>query len=321
MRKALIGSFMVASVLLAGCGEDGKPDRTIAFLRTTPIAVESQAAFLAELEDAGWADGDNLTILNPDPASGFTDEDDASSTVEAFVEEGADLVVALSTSAAMVAAAAAPETPVVTLANDPVASGLVSNARRPEANLTGVSFRVPADRTIDVARLLVGTDATIGLLWPDGDVAAAPIVAATKSAATALGVSLVDAGFTGDADVPAAVEELEAGDADVVLLANAPTTVRSFAAIEAALGDAGLAAVANTEQNTFAAVVLAPDVLDAYRQLGRQAGRILDGTAVADVPVEDPGSFRLVVRTAIADRLGIDVAPELLDQADVVVDE
>ena len=67
-------------------------------------------------------------------------------------------------------------------------------------------------------------------------------------------------------------------------------------------------------------LVPAPDNLSAYRQLGQQAARLLGDTDVSDVPVEDPGSFRVVVRTSVARALGIDVPDELVETADEVVD-
>ena len=317
-----VGAAAVVTLLasLAACGDDGKPDRTVAFVRTTGVAQESQDAFLEQLAEAGWEVGDNLTLLNPDPSSGFEDEGEIADAVEEFVADGADLVVALSTTGAMGAMQGTTEVPILLLANDPVASGIIANPREPESNVTGVSFRVPADRTIDLARQLVGEDADVGLLYPGDDAGAEPIVTAMESAAKGLDITLAAEAFVGDAEVQGAVDRLVQADVDVVIVANAPNAVRSFAAIEAATMAAGLPVIANTNVNEFAVVVLAPDNLSAYRQLGQQAARLLDETDVADVPLEDPGDFNVIVRASVARELGIDVPDDLLEAADEVID-
>lgn len=310
----------VVAALLVACGDDdGRPDRTIAFVRTTEIAPESQAALLDELADAGWEVGENLTVLNEDPTSGFEDAESAADAVRGFVEDGADLLVALSTTAAMGAIEGAGDVPIIVLTNDPVASGIVTNPRAPTGGVTGVSFRVPADRTLDIARELVDADA-VGLLWPATDPGAEPIVAGMRDAAESLDVPLVDARFDGDAGVAAALQEIAAAGARVVVLANAPATVRAFEAIERETQAAGLATVSNTNQNTFAVAVLAPDNLTAYRQLGRQAVRLFSGTDVEEVPLEDPGDFNLVLRPSVAQALGFEIPADLLEQADAVTD-
>lgn len=319
MRRALTAALVAVAASLVACSGGGdKPDRSIAILRSSPIPQANQDAFVAELAEAGWVVGENLTVFGPDVTEAYPDPDDAAAAVRGWVEDGADLVLALSTTAAMAAARSAGDVPVLVVANDPVASGIVTNPRQPEGNVTGMSFLVPPDRTIDVARRLAGDGRAVGLLWPADDAGAEPAVEGLTAAAVAFDVDLVDATFTGDGEVAAAVELLAAADVGALVLANAPATVRAFAAIEAAATAARLPVIANTSSSSFAVAVLAPDGVAAYRQLGRQAARLLGGTDVADVPLEDPGSFHLLVRTSVADRLGISVPEVLLDQADEV---
>jgi putative ABC transport system substrate-binding protein len=310
---------MIAAALAACGGDDGgKPDRTIAFVRTTPIASESQQAFLDELADAGWVVGDNLTVLNDDPEVGVLDSDESAALVRGFVDDGVDAVVALSTTAAIGAVDATDEVPIVVLASDPVASGLVTNPRAPEGNLTGVAFKVPGDRTIDVARQLVGGEPTIGLLHPSEDPGAMPASQDLRDAAESLGVALVDESWGSEDAVGAAVDRLVAAGVDVIVLANSPDTVRAFPVIEEKTRAAGIPVVANTNSATFAVVVLAPQATAAYQQIARQAARLLDGTEVSEVPVEEPGAFHLLVRTGVADSLGVTVPQDLVDQADEI---
>jgi putative ABC transport system substrate-binding protein len=313
--------LLVALLLLgsSGCGDDDgvRPSRTIAFLRAVPNprpAVE--AAFLEELRAAGWVEGENLTVLARDPDQ--THPDGAAEAVRGWVDEGVDLIVALSTSGARVADEEAPDVPVLFVVNDPTAAGLVDDERAPEGHLTGVTYRVPADRTLDVAMRTLGSVGVVGLLWPEDDPAAGPVRAHVRTAGRSLDVEVVEAGFTGPEEVAGAVDRLAAAGADAILLANAPATLRAGDAIGEAAARVRIPVVANTVAPE-ALVVLTPDSEQLYRQLGRQAVRILSGSEVSEVPVEDPGGYRVVLSRAAANRLGIDLPDDVLRIADEVV--
>ena len=314
----LAGVVLLATSLVA-CGDDVAPERTIAFLRTSPVAADSQRSLLDALEDAGWEVGENLTVLNEDPGAVFA-EDELPAAVDDFVDDGADLLIARSTAAARAAMESGADVPVLVVANDPVASGLVVQPRTPVGVVTGIAFHVPADRTIDLARQLVGDDGVLGLLHPLDDPAAAPVVDDMVDAAAALEVRLLDESFAGDDGARAAIGRLAQAGVDAIILVNAPATVAAHAAIEEATVAARLPTIANTNVNPFAVVVLAPDNVAAYRQLGRQAARVLGGADVDEVPLEEPGEFNLIVRASVAERLRIELPGDLLEQADEVSD-
>ncbi len=77
--------------------------------------------------------------------------------------------------------------------------------------------------------------------------------------------------------------------------------------------------VAATSVFDEALLVLQPDTTELYRQLGRQAARLLGGTPVSEVPVEDAARFRVVVNAAVADELGLSISAPVLETADQVV--
>lgn len=319
MRRVLLVGLLLPASSLVACGDDPEAERAIAFLRTSPIAPESQESLLDALDDAGWRVGDNLTLLNEDPEAVFA-EDELADAVDGLVADGADLLIALSTAAASAAMDSDDDVPVLVVANDPVASGLVVEPRTPVGVVTGIAFHVPADRTIDLARQLVGDEGVLGLLHPDDDRAAAPVVDDMGDAAAALGVRLVDERFIGEDGARDAIGRLVQAGVDAIILVNAPGTIAAHEAIEEATVAARLPTIANTNVNRFAVVVLAPDNVVAFRQLGRQAARLLDGAEVDEVPLEEPGEFNLIVRAGVADRLGIELPDELLEQADEVSD-
>jgi len=319
VRRGLAAILVVVAALgLIGCGDDGKPARTIGFLRVIGVPAENQKAFLDEVASAGWKVGDNLTVLAADPKEAHPEAADAQKTVEGWSKDGLDLVVALSTPMAMAAEKTGGETPILTLANDPVGSGLLTNPDEPEGRITGTAYRTPPDRTIDVAtRVTEGID-RVGILWPANDAAAKPVRDGLVDAAKSLSVDAVDESFSSPDDVGRAVDALAAQGADVIIPTNSAATTTAYDQIGAALRRVKLPSVANILTAPYATVVLAPDPVATYRQLGRQAARLLDGKEVADVPIEEPGEFHLLVRTELAKELGIELSPELVKQADEV---
>lgn len=326
----LVSLLVVLAVLGLACspeaGDSGpggsasaEPDTVIAILR----AVESprptnQDAFLAALAEAGLVVGDNLTVLGIDPAEVYPDEASSREVVRRWRGEGVDLVVALSSLGARVAAAELVEIPVLFLSNDPVGSGLVANERAPEANLTGVTFRVPGDRTLDLVRQVIPDVERVGVLFPTEDPAGTAARESLRTAAARLMLQLSEGGFAGPEDVGASLAGLVAGGVQAVVLANAPTTVRVAPEIEAAADVTGVPVFSNLEVD-FALVVLEPSSEQLFRQLARQAVRLLGGTPVSEVPVEDPGIFRVVVNLDVAERLGITVPESVIRSADAVV--
>ena len=321
LRPLLAPMVLVLFLVVASCGGDdggAAADVTIAFLRAVETDVnEPQAAFIDELEAAGYVEGENLTLVASDPSEVHAEESDVVSTVETWVEDGVDLIVALSSSGARAAGPVAGDVPVLFLSTDPTATGLVTDERAPDGNMTGATFRVPADRTLAVAADALGDLDRIGCLYPSTDPAAEPSRLDIEQGAEALGIDVACVAFDDD-ESAAAVDEVVAIEPDAVLLANAPSTVRAFPDIGPALEAAAVPVVANTD-TPFAVLVLQPDVVSLYRQMAGQAVRLLEGAEVSETPVEDPGSFELVVNLGVAEQLGIDIPEAFVERADRVI--
>lgn len=302
-----------------GTGVAGAEHHTIAFLRAVAGTPSTEPTFLQELRAAGFVAGRGLTILAFDPDEAYPDPADAERVVSRWRAQGLDLVVALSSSGAAAARAGAPSADVLFLSNDPTATGLVEDEQRPEGRLTGVTFRVPADRTLDLARRAVPGLRRVGMATPTDDPAAVANTDAVAAAASALGIELRVEPFDSPDAVDRAVAALAASGVDALLLSTSPTAVRSIAETEAAARRHRLPVVANTSLADAALVALYPDSAELGRQLGRQAARLLAGNPVSAVPVEDPRRYLLVIDVGAADRLGITVPEDVLQEANVVL--
>jgi putative ABC transport system substrate-binding protein len=325
MSGTRISLALSVALLVAGCASpatnpEARAEATIAFLRAVGSATsDGQQALLDELRKAGFDDDSNLTVLAADPEIAYPDPDDAAEIVAEWVEDGVDLIFALSSSGAMAASQAAPDVPVLFISNDPTATGLIQNETQPEANLTGVTFRVPADRTLSIAARAIPHLRKVGLVYPADDPGAVPHAAAVEAAAEQLGLDLEMANFTDETDAAKAVDQLARKGVDAIFISNSPTAIRALGPIQEAADAAGIPTIANTAVSVGSLIVLGPSSLELNRQLGRQAARILAGSEVADVPVEDPREFELVLNAAVADRLSVVLKPNLLREADRVI--
>ncbi|HVM09431.1 MAG TPA: ABC transporter substrate-binding protein [Acidimicrobiales bacterium] len=330
--RRLAAWILVACLVVSACGRGGddekgsaaqasdpKDPKTIAFLRAVASTQpENQQAFLDELERGGYVVGQNLTLRAEAMEEVHADEASARAAVDAWRVDGVDLIVALSTMGAAVARDAAPDTQVLFLVNDPVAAGLVSDVRHPEGRLTGATFFVPPDRTLDVARRALPGAEVIGAVYPPGDPAAVRVADDAQRAATALGMKLVTATFTSADDAGAAVESVRSQGAAAVWVLNTPTTVRFAQPLLAAARSASLPVVSNTSV-VPAVVTLQPDTIELYRQMARQALQLFAGTPVRDVPVENPAKFVVAVSLVAAAEVGVSIPQAFLDRADRVV--
>lgn len=324
MRRSptgLLAVGVVAALVAGGCAGDapgGEPEVTVAFLRAVGGTASTEPSFVATLRAAGYVEGDDLTLLAPDPDEAYPDPEAAAEAVERWVAEGVDLIVALSSSGALVAAETAPDVDVLFLSTDPTATGLVDDEDAPEGRLTGVSFRVPSDRTLALAqRAVPGLDA-VGLAYPPSDPAALAHRDAVVAAAEELGIELLLAEFTDGVDVDDAVGELAAAGADALLVSTSPVATRALEETGTAAADRRLPVIANTTLASFALVSLTADTTELGRQLGRQAVRLLAGESPATVPVEDPNRFVLTLSSEAAAALDLELDPGLVREADAV---
>jgi putative ABC transport system substrate-binding protein len=308
---------LLAVAGFAGCSSDSSPTmHTVAILRAAKGSATEDQLFVS-LAAAGFPRS-RLRVLGGDPTIVHAMPADATATVEAWRKQGVELIFALSTSGAKAAAAAAPGVPILFLSNDPKGTGLVKDLRHPEGHLTGSSYRVPSDRTLTVAADALGPLHKIGCLVAVDDPAAAPARDDLLAGAKSLGIAVQCASFHTEADAPAAAQEIVASGVDAIVLVNSPTLVRLLPVLSPALSTATIPVISNSPVD-LAVLSLEPDGADVYRQIGRQAARLLAGTPVAKVPVQDPGHYLVVINEKVAQRLGRTIPDDVLKRADRVV--
>lgn len=309
---------------LPGCSspQSSNPDevRTIAFLHSvrTPTSPAT-SVFRQELAASGYTESRNLRILGESNDEVYPDPREAAEAVRRWRNQGAEIIVAYSTSGARIASEAAPGVDVLFLSNDPTAAGLVDNELQPEGRLTGVTFRVPADRTLLLARRIMPGLERVGLAFPPSDPAAVPSKESFAKEAAAQGLELVTEEFTDESDMQRAVRELGERQVQLLLLSISPTATRALPAFVEAAGAMGVPIVANIDVSDVALFTLRPESDAISRQLARQAVRLLNGASPGALPVEEPRRFLLTLNRSVADRHGLELPADLVREADRVL--
>ncbi len=278
-------------------------------------------AFTEELVQRGLIEGKNLTVVGGGDDEVFPDPDQAAAAVRQWHNQGVDVIVAYSTSGAVIARDNAPDAKVLFLVNDPQAAGFVKDEQRPEGRMTGVTFRVPADRMLSLARRIMPGLERVGLPYPPSDPAAVPSRDQFILAAQDQGLQLIAEEFTDNVDLSRAVGKLvQADGAQLILASVSPTATRALPELANAAAIHRVPFAANLGTADRALLTLSPDSRSIGAQLGRQAARLLNGASPASVPVEDPRTFHIGLNRQAAQELGIVLPADVVREADVVHD-
>jgi len=233
-----------------------------------------------------------------------------------------DLLVAANTTAALAAKQTTRTIPIVMFSSDAVERGLVAALARPEGNITGISFQY---RELIGKRLEIIREAV-----PDADRIAIFVVPSALSAkvlhdleapARALGVTLYPIRVSERRQFEEAFRDAVRARARALLLTQHPFFSEHRDIIAALALKHRLPMLSGETGSAEAGSLLyyGMSTVDACRQLARFAHRILDGAKPADLPVEQPTKFELVVNMKTAKALGLTIPPSVLGRADQVI--
>jgi putative ABC transport system substrate-binding protein len=280
-------------------------------------------AFRQGLGETGYIEGQNLAIEYRWAEGGY---DRLPALAADLVARKVDVIVASGGLPPALAAKGATSTiPIVfSVGIDPVAEGLVASLARPAGNLTGFSVFVSElmPKRLELLSELVPQAKVIGFLVNPKNAGTKGNVSNLLEAAHAKGVQLavVQAGSGGEIDTAfATLVQLQAGA--LVVDPDAFLTSRREQLVALASRDT-VPAMYGWREFTAAGGLISygPSLTAAPRQSGIYAGRILKGERPADLPVQQPTTFELVINLKIAKALGLSVPQSLLVQADEVIE-
>jgi putative ABC transport system substrate-binding protein len=281
-------------------------------------------AFLQGLSEAGYVGGQNVTIEYR-WAEGHYDRLPA--LAADLVGRKVDLIMATSPPSALAAKNATSTIPIVFRGgSDPVGDGLVASLARPGGNLTGVSLLIDELTAVRLGLLseLVPRAGVIALLMNPNNPNNAPerIIRDVQEAARTKGLQLAILKASSESEIDtafASLVQLQAGA--LLVLADPFLSSRREQLVALASRHAVPSIYAWRE---FAAsgglISYGASLTSAYRLLGPYAAKILKGAKPADLPVQQPTKFELVINLKTAEALGLTVPQTLLARADEVIE-
>jgi putative ABC transport system substrate-binding protein len=289
---------------------------------STPAAAEQWvSAFAQRLRELGWTEGRTVAIEYR-WAEGRNER--MAEIAAEFVRAKADVIVAQGTQAALAAKNETTAVPIVfALPGDPVGSGLVASLARPGGNVTGLSSQVPelAGKRLDLLREIVPGLRRLAIMANLSNAANVLDTQEVEAAARAGGLDVASFEIRRTVDIAAAFATFK-GTVDALYVPPDAFLNTNRIRINTLALVARLPTVYGARENVEAAGLISygPNFTDLFRRAGDFVDKILRGTKPADLPVQQPIKFELVVNLITAMALGLEVPSTLLARADEVIE-
>jgi putative ABC transport system substrate-binding protein len=317
----LIGGAAAAWPLSARAQQAAKLP-TIGFLGGTTPETWSRfvAAFVQRLRELGWIEGRTVAI----------EYRWAEGRGERFAEIAAEFVrlkvdVIVTVGGAVLAAKQATSLiPIVfAVAADPVGGGLVASLVRPGGNVTGLSsqFTDLAGKRLELLREMVPSLRRLAIMANAGYPASVLEMAEVQATTRTLGLDVVTLEIRRAEDIAPAFEALKGRAEALYVCAESLVTTNRVRINTLALA-ARLPTMHSIREYVEAGGLMSygPNFPDLWRRAGDLVDKILRGAKPADIPVEQPTKFDLIINLTTAKALGLDVPPTLLARADEVIE-
>ena len=321
---ALLGSAAAPSALWLQAARAQQPAKlpTIGFLGAgTPLTWKPWvAAFEQRLRELGWVNGHTIAVVYR-WAEGQSERSDE--VMAEFVRLNVDVIVA-----GGIAVPAAKRTtsviPIVfTLAADPVGGGLVASLARPGGNVTGLSNQSSDlfGKRLELLREFVPGLRRLAIIANSNNPQTALEIGDAQAEARKLGLEATITTIRRTDEIGPAIETMK-GHADALYVVSDAFATANQVRINAVALTAGLPTIhANREYiETGGLIAYGPNYPDLFRRAADYVDRILLGAKPADLPIEQPTKFELVISLKTAKALGLEVPPTLLARADEVIE-
>jgi ABC-type uncharacterized transport system substrate-binding protein len=236
-----------------------------------------------------------------------------------------DLIVTLAPPATLAAQRATRTIPIVFVAmGDPLASGVVASLARPGANLTGTTRMISemSAKHVELLKEVYPALSNLAVLWNPNNSSNQPALRAVESSARSLSLQIRPLEVRAVADLDNVFKAILQQRADGVLFIADPIFFIQLKRMADFMTANRLPAIANFVEfpKLGGLIGYAPSLPDEFRHAANHIDRILKGANPADLPVEQPTNFQLVINVKTAKMFGIDVPPTLLARADGVIE-
>lgn len=309
------------AALAVGAPPAGKAYR-IGFLWDSPqVFPEAIEAFRRGLRELGYVDGRNL-VIEYRWAEGKPER--MRELAEELVRMKVDIIMAPSSVYTEAAKRATSTIPIVFMSHaDPLRSGHVANLARPGGNVTGLSIMMTETnvKSLELFKEAVPGLSRVAVVWDPATPSHGPGLKAIEGAAPSLGLLIQSVPVRSDADYEAAFSAMVRNRADGVLVLSTPMFIaRAKRLAELALTHK-LPSLFGPKDHVAAGGLMSysPDRRDLYRRAAIFVDKILRGADPADLPVEQPVQFELIINLKTAKTLGLVISQAMLTRADQII--
>ena len=318
----LFGGAAAAWPLATRAQQPGKL-KTIGFLGTITPAVQIRwtDAFVQRLRELGWIEGRTIAIEFR-WAEGRSER--AAEIVAEFVRQKVDVIVAGGTEYVLAAKQATSVIPIVfSNVGDPVDSGLVAGLARPGGNVTGLSIQGTdtAGKRVELLRDVIPSLRRLAIMANVGNPAVVLELRQVQAVARTLGLEVTTLEIRRAEEITPAVEALKSR-ADALYIVPDPLADTHRVRINTLALGTRLPTISGVREQVEAGGLMSygPNFPDLFRRAADFVDKILRGAKPADIPVEQPTKFDLVINLTTAKALGLAVPDSLLARADEVIE-
>jgi putative ABC transport system substrate-binding protein len=284
-----------------------------------PVAADI-AAFRRGLSETGYVEGQNVTIEYR-WAEGHSDRLPA--LAADLVGRKVDVIAALAgTPPAQAARTVTSTIPIVFASGDPVGLGLVASLARPGGNLTGVSSLDLSPKRIEMISELVPQAKVIALLVNPNNPIAESVIRSAQEAARTKGVQLHILKASTESEIDTAFATVAETHFGALVMSSDGLFNSRLNQLAALASRHAVPAIYDWREFPAAGGLISygPSRTGIFRQVGIHVGKILNGAKPADLPVEQPTRFELVINLKTAKALGLTIPQSLLARADEVIE-
>jgi putative tryptophan/tyrosine transport system substrate-binding protein len=331
MNKRKLGSFVLCAMLFALCAvaeaQQTKKVPSVGFLlqRVSPTPTTPDPfvnAFRQGLRDLGYIEGKNI-LVEYRYAEGKRER--TPSQVAELVQLKVDVLVVRSLSAIRVAKQATKTIPIVMVTTqDPVATGLIDSLARPGGNITGLTglTRELSGKRLELLKEAVPGISRVGVLTDADSSAVAIAFKDYEAAARALKIQFLSLEVRGpNPDYEGAFQAAAKGRASAIIAVSGPLATSYQKRIADLAIKNRLPSMHEESQYVEAGGLMSysSSDMESFRRAATYVDKILKGAKPADLPVEQPTKFELVINLKTAKQIGLTIPPNVLARADKVI--
>jgi putative tryptophan/tyrosine transport system substrate-binding protein len=325
MNKRKLSSFVLCAMLFAlwlpAEAQQPKQVPRIGFLTTGGTENPSTLYFRQGLRELGYVEGKNV-LIEYRYAEGGSQQ--LSELAEELVRLKVDVIVTSATEPSLSAQRATKTIPIVMGGgSDPVGAGLVASLARPGGNITGVTT-ISSDlggKRLELLKESFPKISPVAVLWIPTATGNKQQMKEIEAAADSLRLRLQPAAVQGPNDFESAFSAITRGGASSLIVLSSPLFATHRARIADLATKSRLPAIYPLSDYADAGGLMSygPNLSEQYRRVVVYVDKILKGAKPADLPVERPMKFELVINLKTAKQIGLTISPNVLARADKVL--